>query len=310
MSDPNGLDVLYPEVEVRATADAFSDSATHTGDSVNYAGSPVTGSVTISGFANLEGYHWQARVKDEENTTSPWASFGGNAEDAIDFKADMVTPEVPTTLDAVALPSDVPTYASLTWYAATDEAPGSGFAGYNYYKSIYTDSSFSKVNTGLITTLTTTDEDVTQYNFYYFRVTSQDNAQNESVFSDYASAPNLVITKNMSVEAPTGGGYGGDADDAVPGAAILYTVNYSNNGFGIASGLEVVDEIPDYTDFKTGSATGERITAVSYSNDNGATFNYTPTTEATDPNVTNIKWECSDTSRYQDFDVEFRVIIR
>ncbi len=76
----SGALTLTPEVEIRAIGTAFSNITTNTGNGVSYTGSPVTGSVTISGLSDLTNYHWQSRVCNSGNC-STWVSYNGSPYD-------------------------------------------------------------------------------------------------------------------------------------------------------------------------------------------------------------------------------------
>jgi len=412
MYDQDSSDILTPQVEMRSTSESFTGAVTDNGADINFSGSTVEGVVTGEGLSSGTTYHWRARVRDSGMLTSPWESFGGNAETDMDFGVDMAVPQVsvitptsgqmlyssntyevtwiateeggsglitgpmsiyystnegsswttvatgelddgsyhwyvpavtsstcmvsveaednasnigsdisdifdifndpdspsvPTSLEAVALPADSPSYVSLSWGASTDEA-GSGVKGYNLYRSSTSGSGYTLLD-GIITGTSTLDSTVVYGNNYYYVVTAIDNANNESDYSNESSAPNLKMTKEMTTEAPISGGYSGGAFDAVPGAAITYTVTYWNNGFAYATSIEVVDKVPDYTDYKMGSATSESATQINFSSDNGASYNYTPSGEYVDSNVTNIKWQCQDIPVTENATVEFKVVI-
>ncbi len=95
----------------------------------------------------------------------------------------------------------------------------------------------------------------------------------------------LQLDKTQTV---TNGTSRGGASEAVPGATVAYVVAYdnitsaggTNNSTITASNIVLTDPIPANTDFKVGSVTsnppGGITVATTYSNDNGATFTYTP----------------------------------
>jgi len=225
------------------------------------------------------------------------------------FENDETPPSVPT-LEATALPNSDPTYVSLSWSESSD-GYGSGVKGYNLYRSGTHGSGYSLVNgDSLITGTSTTDSDVSYGNNYYYVVTAVDYVTNESDYSNESSAPNLNISKEMTVESPVSGGYTGGYFDAVPGATITYLITYLNNGFAPATSVEVIDKVPDHTEYKIDSASGEAVTEITYSDDNGGTFNYTPSGTHVDPNVTNIKWGTEDLGVTLNSTVEFKVIIK
>ena len=91
-----------------------------------------------------------------------------------------------------------------------------------------------------------------------------------------------------------------------PGTDLVYTVVFTNDGGSLAKFFTVFDPIPAHTDFKLGTAgttlgtTGLTV-AIAYSNDNGASYAYTPVSEGGsvltgyapagyDRAVTNIRW--------------------
>ena len=84
MSSPNSSDSLTPQVELRAVGENFGNTVTHSGNAVSYAGSPVTGTVTVTGLGAGKNYHWQARVSNAAGGSS-WVSYGGNSEASSDF---------------------------------------------------------------------------------------------------------------------------------------------------------------------------------------------------------------------------------
>jgi len=65
---------------------------------------------------------------------------------------------------------------------------------------------------------------------------------------------------------------------AIPGARVTYTLDLANAGTGAADDIAVVDAIPAATVFRVGSVVTNGT--VTYSNDGGATWAYTPTADA------------------------------
>ena len=113
-------------------------------------------------------------------------------------------------------------------------------------------------------------------------------------FSDFAvgeaAVPNVSLSKVVS---PTG--------PQVPNTDLTYTVTFTNGGSAAAQTLVISDQVPANTDFKVGSESHDLGTtgltvAVSYSNDSGSTWTYTPVSggggadAGYDRNVTNIRW--------------------
>jgi uncharacterized repeat protein (TIGR01451 family) len=109
-----------------------------------------------------------------------------------------------------------------------------------------------------------------------------------------------VVTNGTSV---------GSATDAVAGAEIAYTISFTNisssggtnNSTLIVTNFVLTDPIPSNVDFKLNSVTSNLGTtgltvAVDYSDDDGASYEYTPTDGAGgapagyDRTVTHIRW--------------------
>ena len=105
-------------------------------------------------------------------------------------------------------------------------------------------------------------------------------------------SPNLVMTKSA------------DLATARPGDDIVYTMVANSSGLSSATAVVVVDSIPDFAGLRVGSVTfnpgtTSLISAVSYSDDNGATWTYAPASGSCsapggyDYCVTHIRWTLS-----------------
>lgn len=109
-SDADASDILQVEVEVQPIGSAFTDVATHTQADVDYNGTPIAVQLTVGSLIDTTGYHWQARVCDDEQC-STWVSYGGNAESAADFISSINDPPTaPSSLGSV----DVTTGSTIT----------------------------------------------------------------------------------------------------------------------------------------------------------------------------------------------------
>ncbi|HEX5131667.1 MAG TPA: hypothetical protein VFX92_04170 [Candidatus Krumholzibacteria bacterium] len=109
------------------------------------------------------------------------------------------------------------------------------------------------------------------------------------------SSPALAMTKSV------------DLANALPGQDLSYTVVASSaGGLSDATGIVVVDSIPDYAGFRIGSATfvagtTTLVSTVSYSSDGGASWGYTPGTGSCpapagyDYCITHIRWTLAGT---------------
>ena len=105
--------------------------------------------------------------------------------------------------------------------------------------------------------------------------------------------PNVALLKSV-----TPGGA------QMPGADLLYSIVFTNTGGSAAKNMVITDPVPANTDFKIASVTnafgttGLSVT-VTYSNDGGATWIYTPASGAGgapanyDRVVTNVRWSLS-----------------
>jgi uncharacterized repeat protein (TIGR01451 family) len=104
--------------------------------------------------------------------------------------------------------------------------------------------------------------------------------------------PNVTLQKSVSPTA---------AAQILPGTDLIYTIAFTNGGTGGASSLVITDPIPANTDYKIGGNVSSLGTTglslvVSYSNDGGTTWTYTPVSGAGgapagyDRVVTNVRW--------------------
>lgn len=91
MSSTNASDTLTPQVEVQPLGTTFTNTATKTGSAVAYSGSPVTGTVTVTGLTSGTTYHWQASASNTAGTGA-WTAMGGSP----DFGIDAAGPSAPS----------------------------------------------------------------------------------------------------------------------------------------------------------------------------------------------------------------------
>jgi fibronectin type 3 domain-containing protein len=73
---------------------------------------------------------------------------------------------------------------ALTWNAST-----STVTGYNVYRTTVSGTSYTKINSSLVTVLNYTDSTVQSGTTYYYVATAVDSSSNESVYSSEVSAP-------------------------------------------------------------------------------------------------------------------------
>ncbi|HXV86936.1 MAG TPA: hypothetical protein VD793_09565, partial [Gemmatimonadales bacterium] len=131
LGDPDPGDLLRMEVEVRPVGSAFTGSPVATSVEV---GNGALASVTVAGLADETGFHWQARTVDGTGRASPWASFGGNAETAADFRvSEPAAPDQPAGLSQfrsdgttpLAVGATSPEATVVVSAAVSDPDPGS-----------------------------------------------------------------------------------------------------------------------------------------------------------------------------------------
>ena len=212
----------------------------------------------------------------------------------------------PNTVTAEALPTSSPSYVRLTWVPSTGES----FDGYYVFRGLtYESYDPSPLNMVIITGGSYDDENVFHGTDYYYTIKTFANG-GYSDPSRCVGAPLIKVTRTVTVDAPIAGGYSKDAHDSVPGSTIKYSIKYDNIGFGLASNMILNDRVPDNTDYKLDSATGEATHNISFSQNSGSTFDYTPAGTYIDSNVTNISWEADNLSSDQNKMATYEVIIR
>src|SRR5207249_2510994 len=95
VTDPNPSDVVRLEVEVEPLGTAFTGVPNGSGAAV---ANGTIATATVAGLTDNVSYHWQARAVDQTGRAGPWASFGGNAETAADFKVAMAGSQLVVTV--------------------------------------------------------------------------------------------------------------------------------------------------------------------------------------------------------------------
>src|SRR5256714_6481186 len=165
---PTAGDGVRLEVEVGPRGRAFGGVPRGSGAGL------ATGTIataTVAGLTDNVSYHWQARGVDQTGRAGPWASFGGNAETAVDFKVAMAGSQVvftvqPTTTAAGAaitpavqvavqdaLGNTVTSFSGTITVTMGVNQAGGTLAGHTTVTAVngvatFTDLSIDKVGTG------------------------------------------------------------------------------------------------------------------------------------------------------------------
>jgi hypothetical protein len=189
MSSTNSADTLLtPKIEIEPIGTAFTNTSNYSGSGVAYSGTPVTGTIAVTGLAD-GNYHWQASASNSAGTGN-WVSYGGNSESATDFTIDTTPPGAPgTPMPTPSSPTNSTTQ-NWVWSAATDAV--SGVANYVYRVL----DSLSNVVASGTTTATNLITNLTQ-GVYTFFVKAVDNVGNQGS----ESQGSLTV----DTTAPTGG---------------------------------------------------------------------------------------------------------
>jgi fibronectin type 3 domain-containing protein len=144
--------------------------------SENYTDSELTGGLT---------YYYVVTAKD--------AILNESAYSAEDSATPYDSPPLaPTNLAATSGDRQ----AGLNW----DDNTETDLAGYNVYRSVTTNTTFSKINGSLVTSSAYTDTNLTGGETYYYMVTAQDDIGQESIYSNEDN----VVPMDAFPAAPTG----------------------------------------------------------------------------------------------------------
>ncbi|HXG61169.1 MAG TPA: hypothetical protein VNO22_07345, partial [Planctomycetota bacterium] len=84
-------DALRLQIEIQPIGTPFAGAPSATSDPVASAGRAT---VSLGGFPDLQGYHWQARTLDSSGRPSPWIPFGANPETEPDFRVERASPGI------------------------------------------------------------------------------------------------------------------------------------------------------------------------------------------------------------------------
>lgn len=204
LSDTDNPDTLSLCVEAVAIGSPFTNTETNCGSTVNYVGTGLAASVTLTLSAGTE-YHWQARTKDTGGLYSTWVAYGGNSDvvtAARDIGIDTTAPTTTLIYDGTAEDTDAMfndgslSQLSANWDAFTDGASGIDHYSYQIGTTVggVDIKALTSVGTSLDVTATGLSLRTTQ--LYYFRITAFDAAGNTTTADTNGQlvAPTLTFT--------------------------------------------------------------------------------------------------------------------
>ena len=224
MSSSNSSDSLTPAVEVEPIGTAFTGIANATGSAIAYSGSPVIGSVSVSGLTSGVTYHWQAEVTNSAGVSS-WVPMGGSPDFGVDTSP-------PNTFDLSAPANNTwstSTSPTFTWNASGDS--GSGLAKYQ----LYVDGTLNRDNIPSSSTSTTPSSALSQgsHTWYIVAVDNVGNSKQSTstwttdIDSIAPSTPGTpIFTSPTSNNKPAG--YWPSSTDSGSGISY-YTFNWCLN---------------------------------------------------------------------------------
>jgi uncharacterized repeat protein (TIGR03806 family) len=185
-----------------------------------------------AGLALSTDYNYTVSAFD--GATPPNESAQSAATPTIRTDGDTTAPSVPQNLVALAQSSSS---IKLTWTAATDNAGGSGLAGYRVFRS---GTQIQQLAAG---TLTYTDSGLNASTAYTYTVRAYDNAGNVSADSNTASATTLALAVGMSARpsnttcvAPVRPGSGGAFSLATQ--RVFVNLPAFGNGHGVSGAFQ------------------------------------------------------------------------
>jgi chitodextrinase len=214
--------------------------------SVKVDGSTVTPAASLAAYQGGTGTSWfydsgssMLYVRDHHATTNSTVAvnYGGGG-------GDVTPPSVPTNVNGTPVGS---TEIDLSWTASTDNAGGSGVAGYNVFRN------GTKVNGSLVTSPSFNDTGLTPSTSYNYTVSAVDNSTNESAQS---SPPKQVTTG-------AGGGGGGGTFDAIADSYVDGSAPSTNYGTNVKLRVDTSPVVNSYLRFNptglSGSVTGATL---------------------------------------------------
>jgi cellulose 1,4-beta-cellobiosidase len=232
---PTGVKVgTITSTSVALSWTASTDDTGVTGYDV-YSGSTkvassTTTSVTVTGLTAGTTYSFTVKAHDAAGNTSA-ASTAVSATTSTGQTTDTTAPSVPAGL---TVGTTTTTSVALSWSASTDNAGGSGLAGYEVLQGttvVGTTTSTSYTVTGLTANTT-----------YSFSVRAKDIAGNTSAASSPVSAKTQTgsTTDTQAPSVPTGLTAGTTTTTSVPLSWSASTDNVAVTGYDVLQGTTVV----------------------------------------------------------------------
>ncbi|HOK41731.1 MAG TPA: FlgD immunoglobulin-like domain containing protein [bacterium] len=195
--------------------------------------------------------------------------FSRTAYDTIIINYDTIPPSKPINLSAIAILTGINTGVYLKWTGNSE----SDSYGYNIYRDTDLDNVYEKINNSIILNTTTfLDTNVIQGETYIYKISCLDLLVNESSLSDSASAPNLIVLINTSVDSKL-----------LPGDTFFVNINFYNNGFSFATNPIIYYNLGNEFLFDTNTFLNN--CNVEYFNNSDSNWYSTPTGE-----ITRIRW--------------------
>jgi uncharacterized repeat protein (TIGR01451 family) len=209
---------------------AFAAFDTHHGF-FSPAAIPINGSVTNNvntmKLGNILGFHTSASYRN--------------------YNVLQAVRTAPSPNNFLATPINS-SYVSLSWsHVPSQDA---------FYYQILRGSSVSTIDAVILTTANNQINDTTVVfgNDYFYQVRAVDFYDTNGYLSDYSTAPQIIVTRNAAVRRNW------DSSTApFPGSSIVYGFALRNIGFGPATSIELVDQIPTHTVYLPGTITGSVV---------------------------------------------------
>ena len=237
----SGSTGLKAQFEVKQIGQAFDETGLIDG-SVDQGG---VSTATIN--KGVGGYHWRARLTDNESHASDWGSFGGNLESATDFEVTGVVE--PPSKPGVASAFSPTTNTKPTWYWNPSSGGTGGVKGYYVY--VGSAPGLSDVVNGEFTPNTFYKHSASlSQDFYYARVVAIDNADNLSLTSFPDGQLEILTDAALKARTPT---FLDVAEEAYPSTRV--NLSWQESPSGNDDYYKVYRENAPITDENLGSAT-------------------------------------------------------